>query len=562
VFGSHLANVLRRLRRVCAHYGSNPVFICCSATIANPGELAAKLVEDEVVVVDENGAPSGEKHVLFYNPPVVNRQLGLRRSAMLASRDLASTFLANNLQTIVFGKSRLTVELLLSYVRQDLAQRKRSPELVQGYRGGYLPLERRAIERGLRSRELVGVVATNALELGIDIGGLQASVLCGYPGTIASAWQQMGRVGRRDEASVAVMVANSSPLDQFLVHHPDYFFGRTPESGLVNPDNLVIVANHLKCAAFERPFDPDESFGPATQPLLEFLEQEGVLHRSGRRWHWMDESYPAEAISLRSASVDNFVIIDQGPPAQVIGEMDRPSVPTLLHEEAIYLHLGQQYQVERLDWHEKKAYVRKVDVDYYTDANLAVSLRVLDVLEQRPDETPRSFRGEVSLTWLATIFKKIKLQTHENVGWGKIHLPEEAMHTTAYWLSLPSHASNGFTRDELQAALSGLAHLLEGLAPMYVMGDPRDLGVVHETRSPFTDEPTIYVYERVPAGVGFAEKLFTMRRALLEAAADAAERCACERGCPSCVGPVLEAHLNPKALSRRMLSRLLDAATV
>ena len=562
VFGSHLANVIRRLRRLCAHYGSSPQFICCSATIANPGELASRLLDAPVEVINQNGAPSGEKHILFYNPPMINRQLGQRRSSLQAARDLAANFLMNNLQTIVFGRSRLAVELLLSYLREAMARQRRSPQLVQGYRGGYLPLERRNIERGLRDGSILGVVATNALELGIDIGGLQASVLCGYPGTVASAWQQMGRVGRRDEASVAVFVASSSPIDQYLVNHPDYFFGRSPVSGLVNPDNLVVLANHLKCAAFERPFEADESFGPSTAALLEFLEQEGVLHRSGQRWHWMDESYPAEAISLRSASVDNFVIVDQGPPARVIGEMDRPSVPTLLHEEAIYYHLGQQYQVERLDWEEKKAFVRPVAVDYYTDASLAVNLRVLEVADQRTDEQPRSYHGDVSVTWLATIFKKIKLHTHENIGWGKIHLPEESMHTSAYWLSLPDAATGGFSRDDLQTALSGLAHLLGALAPIYLMCDARDLGVVQEARSPFTGEPTVYVYERVPAGVGFSEKLFTMRRALLEAAVETARDCPCEHGCPSCVGPGPAAGAGAKQLTLWLLQRLTSEREV
>src|SRR5215208_4816263 len=417
VFGSHVANVLRRLRRICAFYGTNPQFICCSATISNADELGSRLTEygaladlelvgvteasPELVeraerlvdlplrLVQDNGAPSGEKFLLFYNPPVVNRQLGIRRSSTLMARELAGQFLQAGLQTIVFARSRLTVEVLLHYMQEVARRRHLAPETVRGYRGGYLPKERRAIERGIRDGSIRGVVATNALELGIDIGGLEAAVLVGYPGSIASTLQQMGRVGRRDSASVAVLVATSSPLDQFIVTHPDYFFGRTPESGLVNPGNLVIRANHLRCAAFELPFEVGERFGgPATDELLRYFEEDGALHYNGtsKKWYWASERFPAEAVSLRTAASDNFVIVDTtitGAP-RVIGEMDRYAAPVYLHEEAIYIHGGQQHQVEKLDWEEKKAYVRKVSVDYYTDAELAVHIQVTDVFAQHP----------------------------------------------------------------------------------------------------------------------------------------------------------------------------------
>jgi len=586
VFGSHLANVLRRLRRICRFYGSDPLFISCSATIANPRELAEKLLEAPIGLVDRSGAPTDDKYLVFYNPPVVNRQLGLRESATLASRRLAENFIANDIQTIVFARSRLNVEVLLSYLQALMRQKGRPAELVQGYRAGYLPLQRRGIERGLRDGTLRGVVATNALELGIDIGGLEACVMCGYPGTIASTWQRIGRVGRREAPAAAVLVASSSPLDQFIVSHPDYFFGQPAESGLVNPNNLTILADHLRCGAFELPFQqeaPDFGQAAACGEILEYFQGEGVLHPSGGRFHWMAEHFPAESVSLRTAAIDNFVIIDQGPPARVIGELDRQAAPMLVHEEAIYLHQGQQYQVERLDWDEKKAYVRPVDVDYYTDASLAVTLRVLEVGGQTRDETPAGQYGEVVVSATPTIFKKIKFDTHENVGWGRIFLPQEDLHTNAYWLVLPwdvgrvtsdggrrtsdvvtpsssASASSDVPRptsDALQGALVGLANVLVHIAPLYLMCDPRDVRVVSEVKSPFTDAPTIYLYESVPGGVGFAERLFQMRRELLQAAADLIANCACPSGCPSCVGPQIEVGLDGKATLSHLLQSLL-----
>ncbi|MFN8524398.1 MAG: DEAD/DEAH box helicase [Chloroflexota bacterium] len=567
VFGSHVSNVLRRLRRICAFYGSNPQFICCSATIANAsdlgrrlteygslvddleapsGELAERagtLVDAPMELVDDNGAPSGEKFLLFYNPPVVNRQLGIRRSSTLIARELATSLVANNLQTIVFARTRLIVEVLLHYLHESAKRRHIPAESIRGYRGGYLPTERRAIERGLRDGSIRGVVATNALELGIDIGGLEAAVLVGYPGTIASALQQMGRVGRRDSPAVAIMVGTSAPLDQFMMSHPDYFFSRSPESGLVNPENLVIRANHIRCATFELPFEVGERFGgAATSDLLRYFEDEGQLQFNdvSRKWYWSSERFPAEAISLRTASIDNFVIIDTtdtGSP-RVIGEMDRYAAPVYLHEEAIYIHGGQQHQVEKLDWEEKKAYVRRVDVDYYTDAELAVTLQVTDVFEQTPaqDGQPCA-HGEVSLTYQPTIFKKIKFDTHENIGWGKIQLPEEELQTTAFWMTIPEDRTAGLSREDVAGGLTGLAQLLRAVAPLYLMCDARDVGVESQIRSKFTDVPTIYLYERTPAGVGFAEKLYGMRGELLRAAVELARACPCESGCPSCVGP-------------------------
>ncbi|HEX8917181.1 MAG TPA: DEAD/DEAH box helicase [Chloroflexota bacterium] len=557
VFGSHVANVIRRLKRICRYYGSEPQFICCSATIANPDELARRLVEEDLVLIDNNGAPSGKKHVFLINPPIVNRQLNLRQSSRLVARDLAARCVDADVQTIVFARSRSTVEVLLGYLRDTVHPRRR--ESIHGYRSGYLPLQRRAIEHGLRDGTVRAVVATNALELGIDIGALDACIIVGFPGTIASAWQQIGRAGRRSDSSMAVLVGNSGPLDQFLMTHSDYFFGRSPEAGLVDPDNLIILASHVKCAAFELPFQAEEQLGTAAiGPILQFLEEHDILHESDGVWHWMSESFPAEDVSLRTAAADNVVIIDQGPPARVIGEIDRVSAPTMVHEEAIYMHQSRQYQVEKLDLEEKKAYVRAVDVDYYTDAEQAVKVAVLEAFE----ESARKGYGEVAVSYLPTIYKKIKLHTHENVGWGRIHLEEDTFHTSAYWITVPSAVAGSMPVSQMEIALVGLAHVLREVAPLFLMCDPHDVSVWPEVKATHTGSPTIFLYDRVPGGVGFSRRLFTLHQRLLASAGDVVTSCRCERGCPSCIGPLEDRRLNPKLCVLQMLAVLFDKPDV
>ena len=554
VFGSHVANVIRRLKRIAAFYGSDPTFICCSATIANPDELAAKITGEPVTLVDSNGAPAGKKHIILYNPPVVNRQLGLRSSSRRAATALAADLVNDGVQTILFARTRTAVEIMLRYLRDAVGRQHRST--IRGYRGGYLPLERREIERGLREGRVRGVVCTNALELGIDIGALDASVLTGFPGAIASTHQQMGRAGRRADTSVAVLVANSTPLDQFLVQHPEYLFDRSPEMGLVDPDNLIILVGHVKCAAFELPFHRGERFGiDATEEVLAFLEKNEVIQNVDGTWHWMSDTFPAQEISLRSAAAENVVIIDQGPPARVVGEIDRVSAPTMVHEEAIYIHEGQQYQVERLDLEEKKAFIRAVDVDYYTDAELAVRVKVLDTFREEGDR----HYGEVEVTYLPTIFKKIKLHTHENVGWGKIHLPEDVFHTSSYWIAIESDVVESMPRSDLETGLVGLAHVLSNVAPVFLMCDPRDIAVWPEIRSPATDTPTIYVYDRVPGGVGFSDRLFQIHRRLLSDSGRLVASCGCEFGCPSCVGPLEDARINPKLSVLQLIGMLVGS---
>ncbi len=557
VFGSHVANVIRRLRRICQFYGSDPTFILCSATIANPGELAHALVGEPVEVVTENGAPQGERVVAIHNPPVVNRELGIRQSSIKAARDIAADLVRAGVQTIVFAPSRMRVEILLTYLRETLRQRPGQGERIAGYRGGYLPNERRNIERGLRDGSVRAVVATNALELGIDIGGMGASVVTGYPGSLASLWQQFGRAGRTRETSLSVLVASSNPLDQYVATHPEFVFERSVERALIDPDNLFVLASHLKCAAFELPFAEGEGFGAHTGELLDILVEEGVLQRAGNRYHWMSEAYPAEEVSLRTASIDNFVIIEQGPRTQVIGECDRPSAPLLIHEDAIYIHRGQQYQVERLDWDDKKAYVTPVDVDYYTDAQLAVELKVLEAFRADGAAAGQHEVGEVAITFLATIFKKVKLHTHENVGWGKIAIPEANMHTTSYWLSFDESAVKGLGRDELAAGLEGVGHLARNLAPVYCLCDPHDIGVSVHVKSPYNARPTVFLYDSVPGGVGLAERLFEVRDELAEACLGLVNACTCPNGCPGCVGPQVELKSPAKKSARRLLERLV-----
>ena len=558
IFGSHVANVIRRLRRICRHYGSSPQFIFCSATIANPRELAEKLLGEEVELVDNNGAPRGEKHIILYNPPLVNRQLGLRRSSLLTARRLASNFLANRLQTIVFARSRVSVEVMLTYLQEAAREHHLPARAVRGYRGGYLPLERREIELGLREREVLGVVSTNALELGVDIGGLEAAVLVGYPGTIASTWQQMGRAGRRCESSAAVFVASSNPLDQYLVNHPEYFFESPPEHGLINPDNLLVLMDHLKCAAFELPFTEGERFGvETTAEALEYLVGERVLYQSHGSYHWSSESFPAEQISLRSAARENFVIVDTSQGAKVIGEVDRYAAPMLIHEEAIYIHQGRQYQVRQLDYEGKKAYVEPVSVDYYTDASLAVELQVLAERASRLETAAGDAHGEVRVTYVPTIFKKIKFDTHENVGSGPIHLPQEEMHTTAYWLALGESAVGRMGREEAQSALNGLGNLLVNVAPLFLMCDPGDIRVVCQVRAPHTGRPTVFLYESYPGGVGMSERLFRLRGDLLLRCLELVQACPCVDGCPSCVGPAAEVGDSGKVAAIAVLRKLL-----
>jgi DEAD/DEAH box helicase domain-containing protein len=591
VFGSHLTNVLRRLARIAEFYGSRPQFVCCSATIANPGELASQLIErSDVKVIEENGAPAAEKLFVFYNPPMINRNLGIRRSYLNETTRVAKELLARKLQTIVFANSRLHTEVLLTYLQKANRPMPGEPEPIRGYRGGYLPGERREIERGLRDGRIRGVVATNALELGIDIGSLDASVMAGYAGSIAATWQRAGRAGRRNGSSCAVMVASSAPLDQFIVQNPDYFFGRSPEHAYVQPDNLEILVNHVKCAAFELPIAPNDKFGAVdVQALCEQMGEAGFLHRSGANWHWVQEAYPADTVSLRSVTSDNFIIIDitghpestQDGEPEVIGEVDFSSALTTVHPKAIYIHGGQQYHVERLDFEERKAYVKSVNVDYYTDAIRYTQVRVLEIAEEERIAGPAMrAHGDVLVRSQVVGFKKIKFFTNENIGAGKLELPENEMHTTAFWITLENKllAELPYALSDRQSGIFGLLFAMASMATLLLMCDGRDLGTAVGERppspgigadwqefSPATSdpnemkeffEPNLYLYDAYPGGIGFSEPLFKTHEILLRKTREMILGCPCEKGCPSCVGPAGEKCEKTKEAALAILERL------
>lgn len=536
VFGSHVAHVIRRLMRICEFYGSHPVFICTSATIKNPKQLAEQLTNTKHELIANSGAPVGKKTFLFYNPPIVHPTFGIRKSSVLAVRDLATQLYEAGIQTIVFAKSRVRVEMLVTYLK-SLTKDKINDESIQGYRGGYLPTERRAIEKGLRNGSIQVVVSTNALELGVDIGQLEACIMTGYPGNIASAWQQAGRAGRRQDSALIIYVAQSTALDQYVVNHPNYLLGSSPEEALINPENLLILIDHLKCAAFELPFSMTDSYGEFdVQELLQFLEDEGVLVKTSTQWHWMSDRFPAHDISLRSANQENVVIIDYSIPGKtsVIGEMDTYSAMTLLHEEAIYLHQGTQYQVETLDWEEKKAYVREVDVDYFTDANLAVELKVLNEDKSANLNSLSISYGDVSLLAIPTVFKKIRFGSHENIGSGKIHIPPLELHTNATWISFPM--PKNWSEEQLTDALTGAAYAIHSFIPLYIHCDKTDVSVVPQVKSVHNEQPTLFIYDSYPGGIGLSERVYDLLLPIIEQTIEHIKQCQCEHGCPSCIG--------------------------
>jgi DEAD/DEAH box helicase domain-containing protein len=655
VFGSHVANVIRRLKRVARFYGAAPQFILTSATIANPEELAERLIEEPVVLVDGDGSARGTRHFVLYNPPLVDRELGIRRSALLESVRLAQDLLQYDVQTIIFGRARRTVELILTYLRQsDLPQSSsglkttghnhhRLPDSVRGYRGGYLPGMRREIERGLRQGEVRAVVATNALELGIDIGGMGASVLAGYPGTIAATWQQAGRAGRGSEASLAVLVTTASPLDQFLAKHPEYFFDRSPEHALINPDNLLILLAHLRCASFELPFWSGESFGnvPAEQlsEFLEFLREEGQVHRSGDKYFWMSDRYPAESLSLRSASSQRVLI--QVPDEETwitIGEVDTESAPWMVHPEAIYMHEAQTYLVESLDLDLHQARMRPAEVDYYTEPRSETTVQLLEIFEESPVPGAIKRQGEINVTTQTVGFRKVRWFTHEQMGLGDLSLPPTDLQTTGYWIAL-SEETVAALRDQglwtndpnrygqnwegikaqarardgyrcqvcgipeegrahdvhhkipfrtfasyeqanqlhnlitlcpgchrrveaavrMRSGLSGVGYALGNLAPFFLMCDTRDLGVHSDPSSPLAEGgPAVVIFDRVPAGIGFSQRLYEFHAELIQQAYELVSNCECIDGCPSCVGPAGENGVGGKKEALALLAKLVS----
>jgi DEAD/DEAH box helicase domain-containing protein len=545
VFGSHVAHVIARLRRVARFHGSDPVFIAATATIGNPREHAARLFgadEGEVELVDQSGAPSGSRRVFLYNPPVVNAELGVRASSLKAAVRLAADLVRARVPTIVFGGSRNGVEIMLKYLREAVADEKIGDDAIMAYRGGYLPETRRRVEKGLRNGEILCVVATNALELGIDVGELDAVICVGYPGSIAGTWQRFGRAGRRGEKSMAVLVASSSAVDQYLAQNPAHLFDAAAEHARIDPHNTEIVVQHLKCAAFELPFLDGESYAglaPAdTRAALGYLADHGVVHEANGRFHWATDAYPANHVSLRTVGWDNFVIIDRGQ-GKTLAELDWRAAHTMLHEQAIYQHDGEQYQVERLDFENHKAYVTKVEPDYFTTAMTNRKVSVIEETAAKALGRAAASLGEVSVVEKVTGYKKIKFHTHENAGYGEVRLPDMQMHTTSFWLTVPEIIASEFPRGRAAAieGLRGLGAALETVSTLSLMCDPRDLGrtIGDGNEGPIFD-PTLYIFDNVPGGVGLAERIHQNALELVHRARALVAGCACKEGCPYCVG--------------------------
>jgi DEAD/DEAH box helicase domain-containing protein len=604
VFGSHVANVLRRLQRICRFYGSEPLFILCSATIANPAELAGELINAGVHAITDSGAPQGAKQLLLWNPPVINPDLGIRASARSQTTRIAKQAVQRGLKSIVFAQSRLMVEVLTKYMKDAFDKDPRYPARVAAYRGGYLPTERRAMEKKLREGELDCVVSTSALELGVDIGALDVCVLNGYPGTIAATWQRLGRAGRRQRTALGVLVASSLPLDQYIIRNPEFFLGASPEQARIDPDQLLILLDHIRCAAFELPFRDGDVFGKEDLgEMLSYLQEHGVLHNEGSQWHWMDDSYPANSVSLRSVAEGNFVVIDTSGGAQtVIAEVDYSSAPETIHEGAIYMVQSAPYQVERLNWEGRKAFVTRTRADYYTDAIDYTRLKILEEQQSESAATPDrggdaaptghgdSFvgaaspprldglapaggaaivsRGEVHLVRRIVGYKKIRYYTHENVGYGHIDLPDQEMHTTAMWWQVnPAALDAAFaSRQQALDGFLGAGYALHIVAAMRMLSEPRDIGRAvgdgnakwfatvgtngrgqmrnsdGEAVDPLSLQrftPTLFLYDNYPGGIGISAPLFEHRAAVVMDAQALVAACECAHGCPSCIGPIL-----------------------
>ncbi len=570
VFGSHLANVLRRLERVAKFHGASPTFLCASATIGNPQEHASKMIGREVQLVSESGAPRGERQVLVYNPPVLNPELGIRQSSIKASARLTADLVKAKVPTLLFGQSRNGVEVMLKYLRDSLVEARIDPDVVHAYRGGYLPQQRRDIERRLREGDVTCVVATSALELGIDVGSLDAVVCAGWPGSVAALWQRFGRAGRRQGTSLSLLVTTSAPVDQYVASTAKSLLSAPIEQARIDPDNVEVLVQHLKCAAFELPFEGEEGFRdvPAQQvhDALGYLTEHRVVHQvttpAGKAtWHWSADAYPANDVSLRSIGWDNFVIVDLSTD-RTIAEMDWRSTHTMLHEQAIYQHEGRQFQVERLDFENHKAFVRPVEPDYYTDAMTFTKVTVMSRASEDRQSTHELGFGDVSVVERVVGYKKIKFHTHENVGYGDVRLPEMQMHTTAAWLTVPEAIVQSLhaPRPDVIDALRGLLSAMHTVAAVGLMVDPRDLGQCvggreGDGRGSTLFDPTLYLYDHLPGGVGLASRLFDERESLLRRTRELLDGCSCGEGCPSCVGPVASGR-GRKSLAQAVLTAL------
>jgi len=621
VFGSHVANTVRRLKRIAKFYGAHPQFILTSATIGNPKELAEQLIEEPVILIDNDGSARGAKHFLIYNPPIVDEDLGIRASLNQETQRLVEDLLTYKIQTIIFGRTRRTVEILLRSMKPSFSNLDGASS-IQAYRSGYLPRQRRSIERGLRDGSVQAVMATSALELGIDIGQMGAAVLAGYPGTIAGTWQQAGRAGRGQETSLAVLVTSASPLDQFLARHPAYFFGRSPEQGLINPNNLLILLGHLQCAAFELPFEEGESFGSLDwreiSEFLVYLQETGALHKSRGKFFWMAEDFPAAGISLRSASPHNIVLQTfTGEKNITIGEVDHASAPWMVHPEAIYLHQGETYLVDDLDLEGNLAHLRPIEVDFYTRPQRETEIQLLELKGKILTQGASKSHGEIQVTSQVVGYKKVRWGSNENLGYGEVTLPPSHLQTTGYWLALTdktvaalqsesiwNSARNNYganwkaqrnaarARDDfrcqfcglpesgkahhvhhktpfrsfasyeaanrlenlvtlcptchiraesavrVRSGMAGLGYALEHIAPLFLMCESGDLGLHVDPQSPLSEgNPTVVLYDSIPAGIGFSARLYEIHAELMEHTREVVSTCGCADGCPSCVGP-------------------------
>ncbi len=594
VFGSHVANVLRRLGRICRFYGVSPRFIFASATIANPGELAERLVGEPVVAVTGSGSPRGERRLLLWNPPVINPDLGIRASARSQTTRIARSAARLGLKSIVFARSRLMVEVITKYLKDVFDRDPRRPPRVLAYRGGYLPSERRVTEKALRAGRVDVVVSTSALELGVDIGALDVAVLNGYPGTVAATWQRLGRAGRRQRPTLGVLVATSDPLDQYIARHPEFFLGASPEHARIHPDQLLILLDHVRCAAFELPFSEEESFGAEDLgEMLAYLRDEGILQRQGKRWYWVGDSYPANSVSLRTVAEGNFVVVDTTDGAQtILAEVDYTSAPGTLYEGAIYMIQSQPFQVERLDWVGRKAFVRRTRADYYTDAIDYTRLKILDCFETRPCASSAAAHGEVHLVRRYPGYKKIRYYSHDNIGYGNINLPDQEMHTTAVWWRAEPGRLERLMPNRQQAieGFLGAAYALHHVAALRAMSELRDLGravgdgegtwsatlgadgrggLRGRENAPADPDcesrfaPTLFLYDNYPGGVGLSAPLFDDAARLVADAERLVRDCPCTAGCPACVGPILAGDDGrasmPKDLALRVLGLLGEA---
>jgi DEAD/DEAH box helicase domain-containing protein len=540
VFGSHVAMVLRRLRRLVAHYGGAPRWCLASATVGNPGELATRLTGlSDVVEITDDASPSGEKLFALWNPPMVDEETGARRSSLSESAWLVGRLATSGVRTIGFTRSRRAAELLAEWARREVAEPKLR-ERITSYRAGYLAEDRRRIERALSDGELLAVASTNALELGIDIGSLDASVLTGYPGTRAAMWQQAGRAGRRDTDSLAVLVAQDDPLDQYLVHHPDDLFDKPPEAAVIDPANPYVREPHLRCAARESPLADDELafFGDPDEvrSSVEAMVERGELVRRRDAWHDRGKDAPHRAVDVRAGGGHVFTIVveDTG---EVIGTADEHRAFATLHPGAVYLHLGEQYLVQELDLVQRIALVRRADPDFYTQARDVTDIAVGRVLGRSAIGDVEQCFGDVLVTDQVVSYVRKSVSTNETLDELPLALPPVQLETRAVWWTIPTQVFDraGVRPGDVPGAIHAAEHAAIGLLPLVATCDRWDIGGVSTPMHPDTGFTTIFIYDAYPGGAGIAERGAMTSERWLRATLEAIRTCPCSHGCPSCV---------------------------